>query len=179
MSTTVRAEAVCGVPVLLARGSAFFRKQMSGRSARCRLRKEGICGLHSFFHSSSHPSSGCLHRSPRRIYIDPPFNSCSSSSPSPQTNTSRTQPAPLLRLYKPLPNMPAPDILTFRLDRNNNKLCYVVPPQTLQVMSTFSLILRGYRRLTSLNLSRRTAFASRKRTSRSSPTSPPIASPSA
>ena len=28
--------------------------------------------------------------------------------------------------------MPAPDILTFRLDRNNNKLCYVVPPQTLQ-----------------------------------------------
>ncbi|PIL30981.1 hypothetical protein GSI_05674 [Ganoderma sinense ZZ0214-1] len=28
--------------------------------------------------------------------------------------------------------MPAPDILTFRFNKDNNKLCYVVPPQSLE-----------------------------------------------
>ena len=56
------------------------------------------------------------------------------SSPTP------LPPAPRSLLSEPsdLPDMPAPDILTFRLGKDNNKLCYIVPPQSLEVTSSLS-----------------------------------------
>ena len=79
--------------------------------------------------------------------LSQPPTSCPSSS----SNTFQLLPSHS-------PDMPAPDILTFRLDKDNNKLCYVVPPQTLEV--TFLVLCpRHPARLTSFNPSLRTAFA--------------------